>query len=346
MDAKLRWGVLGAAGIAKVAVVPAIQGSRNGTVVAVGSRNPTAAEPWASEAGIPKVAGSYEAVLADPDVDAVYIPLPNSLHAAWVEKAADAGKAVLCEKPLALNAAEAERIVERCAARGVPLMEGFMYRFHPQHHRVMQLVHEGAMGEIREVQAHLSVDLMSPPDPSNVRFVSALGGGALLDMGCYTVSIARMAFGEEPIEVRAWHREHEEFGVDITTAALLEFPGGKRALVSCSFEANGQGFYRLIGRAGMIDVPRAIIPGLGDRLAETIVIQIDVDGRRREEELAPANQYRLMAEAFADAVLLRQPVPLAPSESIANLRVLDAVAASARNGSAVRLEQPGPPPRP
>jgi xylose dehydrogenase (NAD/NADP) len=337
MDSKLRWGVLGAAGIAKLAVVPAIQGSRNGVVRVVGSRNPTASEAWAKEVGIPKVVGAYEAVLADPDIDAVYIPLPNSLHATWVERAAEAGKAVLCEKPLGLNAAEAEQMAERCSARGVPLMEGFMYRFHPQHRRVLQLVREGAIGELREVHAHLSVDLMNPPDAGNVRFAPALGGGALLDMGCYTVSIVRMAFGEEPEHVRGWQHVDERFGVDVSTAALLEFSGGRVALVSCSFEANGQGFYRLIGRSGLIDVPRAVIPGLGDRSAETIVIKVDANGRRTQEEIAPVNQYRLMVEAFAEAVLKRQPMPLPPFDSIANLRALDAIAVAANEGRTVHL---------
>jgi predicted dehydrogenase len=337
MAEKLRWGVLGAAGIAKVAVVPAIQGSRNGSVIAVASRKPKEAASWAKSAGIERVLGSYDEVLADPGIDAVYIPLPNSLHAEWTEKAAAAGKAVLCEKPLAMNAKEAMRVAEACSARKVPLMEGFMYRFHPQHQRALQLLKDNTIGELREVHAHLSVDLMAPTDPANVRFIPALGGGARLDMGCYSVSMARMAFGEEPLKVRAWSSSDSETGVDVTDAAILEFAGGRLAMTSCSFAENGQGFYRLIGRSGMIDVPRAVIPGLGDRAAETLVIVIDANGRRRQEEVAPANQYRLMAEAFADSVLKGEPVPLPPSDSIANMRVLDAIAASAESGREVRI---------
>lgn len=337
MADKLRWGVLGAAGIAKAAVVPAIQGSRNGIVTGVASRKPREARPWAASVGIDKVVGSYDDILADPLIDAVYIPLPNSLHAEWTEKAARAGKAVLCEKPLALNAEEARRVTRTCAERNVALMEGFMYRFHPQHRHVRQLLDAGVIGELREVHAHLSVDLMNPLDPANVRFIPALGGGALLDMGCYAASMARLAFGEEPHQLRAWSETDRQTGVDVTAAAILEFSRGRLAMISCSFKHNGQGFYRLIGRSGMIDVPRAVIPGLGDRAAETLVISIDANGRRKQEEIAPADQYRLMAEAFADAVLKGDPVPLPPDDSIANMKTLDAMKASMASGGPVSV---------
>ncbi|HET7718205.1 MAG TPA: Gfo/Idh/MocA family oxidoreductase [Bauldia sp.] len=337
MGRKLRWGVLGAAGIAKGVLIPAIQASRNGAVAVLGTRDPAALGAFAAEHRIGRVVTGYEAVIANPDVDALYIPLPNSLHSEWAERAADAGKPVLCEKPLAMTAAEAERMAARFAGKRVPLMEGFMYRFHPQHARVQAIIDSGEIGELTEVHAHLSVDLMNPPDPKNVRFAPPLGGGALLDMGCYAVSIARMIFGAEPTRVLAWQSLDSTFGVDIATSAVLEFPGGRVASASCSFKGNGQGFYRVIGRKGMIDVPRGILPGLGERSAEALVVVIDGNGRRREEEIAPADQYRLMVEAFADAVIDSRPVPLSPSDSIANMRVLDAIAASAAKGAAVSL---------
>jgi predicted dehydrogenase len=337
MGRKLRWGVLGAAGIAKGVLIPAIQASRNGAVAVLGTRDPAVLGAFGEEHRIGRVVSGYEAVIADPGVEALYIPLPNSLHAEWAAKAADAGKPVLCEKPLAMTAAEAERMAASFAGKGVPLMEGFMYRFHPQHARVRAIIDSGEIGEPTEVHAHLSVDLMSPPDPRNVRFIPALGGGALLDMGCYTVSIARMIFGAEPTRVSAWQSLDATFGVDIATSAVLEFPGGRVASASCSFKGNGQGFYRVIGRKGMIDVPRGILPGLGDRSAEALVVVVDGNGRRREEEIAPADQYRLMVEAFADAVIDGRPVPRPPSDSLANMRVLDAIAASAAKGAAVSL---------
>lgn len=337
MNDPVRFGVLGAAGIAKLAVVPAIGKSRNARVAALASRNPDAASEWARAAGIERVHSSYEGLLADPDIDAVYIPLPNSEHARWAIAAAQAGKAVLCEKPLALTAAEAETVVRACKDHGVQLMEGFMYRFHPQHARVRDILASGAIGDVMEVQVHLSVDLMSVTDPTNVRFDPKLGGGALLDMGCYVVHISRSILGAEPESLVARWSIDDAFGVDVAAAAILEFPDRRSAVVSCSFEANGQGFYRVIGRTGLIDVPRAVIPGLGDRVGEALVITVDANGARQEETLEAVDQYQLMVEAFADAVAGREEPRIPRDDAIKNMRVLDAIAASARSGKRVTL---------
>jgi predicted dehydrogenase len=339
MGIPLRIGILGAAGIAKVAVVPAIEGSRNARVVALATRDPERGAEWARSLGLALVPASYEAVIADRDVDAVYIPLPNSHHAEWTIRAARAGKAVLCEKPLARTAAEAEAAIRACAESGVVLMEGFMYRFHPQHARVRELIAAGAIGDVVEVQAHLSVDLMSPIDPSNVRFKPELGGGALLDMGCYVVHIARNVFGEEPAAVLGRWTVDPGFGVDVEAAGVLEFSNGRVALVSCSFRGNGQGFYRVVGRRGLIDVPRAIIPGLGERIAETVVTVVDANGAREDMVMPPVDQYRLMIEAFADAVAEGRRQEPTASDSVANMLALDAFAQSAREGRRVRIRR-------
>ena len=326
MSRQLRWGILGAnSWIARDAIVPAIKKSRNGRVVAWGSRQPSLKSV------------SYEALLADPDVDAVYIPLPNSMHLEWAVRAAEAGKATVCEKPLALNHEEAARIVETFERRGVPLMEAFMYRFHPQHRRALALIDGGAIGEVIEARTHLSVDLMSPPDASNIRMKPELGGGALLDMGCYMVSVARMLFRAEPVAVRSWWKIDPRFGVDVAAGGVLEFPQGRLALVSCSFEGFGNGFYSAVGRKGVIEAPRGIIPGLGTRLSETLLVTMDADGRRVEAAIPPVDHYQLMVEAFAEAVLEGKPVPLPPSDSLANMRVLDAFARSAREAREIRL---------
>jgi predicted dehydrogenase len=328
----IRWGVLGAAGIAKFAVIPAIQASRNGSVYAVGSRSIAGAAQSLKAMGVDCKVDSYDAVLGDPDIDAFYIPVPNALHVEWALRAAAAGKPTLLEKPLATNAADAARLAAAFRAKGAPLMEGFMYRFHPQHRRVLELIQAGAIGEVREVRAHLSVDIMSPVDAANVRFNRELGGGALFDMGCYTISAARMILGGEPKAVRAWQDIDAHYNVDVSGAALLEFDDGRIASVSCSFKGGGQGAYTVIGRKGAIEAPRAILPGLGTRDPEALVILVDGDGRRSEEKIAPVNQYQLMVEAFADAVLSGSPVPLDPIDSIRNLDVIDAFIASARSG--------------
>lgn len=327
----LRWGVLGTAGIARSQVVPAIQASSNGRVTAVAGRDAARTAEFAAEFGIEKSFDSYEALLASADIDAVYIPLPNSMHAEWAMRAADAGKAVLVEKPLALDAGEARRVVADFAAKGVPLMEGFMYRFHPQNVHVLELVRAGAIGEVREVRAHLSVDIMAHA-AGNVRFDKKLGGGSLLDMGCYAVNATRRIFGLEPVATQAWFDVDPATGVDLSAAALLEFPGGRTALVSSSFKASGQGLYQVIGTEGTIDVPRAFIPGMGSRVAEGLVVLSDPDGSRGETVFEPANHYRLMAEAFADAVLAGKAVPYPPEDGVNNMRTLDAIAEAARSG--------------
>lgn len=332
MAKRLRWGILGAKSwIARDAVAPAIQKSRNGTVAALGTR-----DPGPSSDLEPRML-SYQALLADPEVDAIYIPLPNSMHVEWAIRAAEAGKPVLCEKPLALNTDETTKLIEAFERRNVPLMEAFMYRFHPQHRRVRELIDSGVIGEMVEVRTHLSCDIMSPPDPHNIRMRPELGGGALLDMGCYMISVARMVFGCEPVAARSWWKIDPRFGVDVAAGGVLEFPDGRAALVSCSFEGFGNGFYSIIGRKGVIEVPRGIILGLAPRVGEGLIVTMDANGRRVEETIPNVDHYQLMVEAFADAVINKTPVPLPLSDSLQNMRVIDAFARSAREGREVRI---------
>lgn len=337
----VRWGVLGARSfIARTAVIPAIHESRNGRLAAVASRDPADLQVEYGSAADVRIL-SYEGLIADDAVDAIYIPLPNSMHLEWAKKAAEAGKAVLCEKPLALDAAEVEDLAGFFDKRGVKLMEGFMYRFHPQQGRVRDLIRSGIIGDVLEVHAHLSVDLMSPPDPGNVRFKPELGGGALLDMGCYGVSASRMIFEDEPVAASAWWRMDESMGVDVAAAGVLEFPQGRVAMVSCSFEGNGNGFYTIIGRKGTIEAPRALILGAGNRDPRALIVVVDADGRRHEELLQPFNQYCGMVEAFATVLLDDKPVPLPLSDAIANARALDAFARSAKEGRRVTIAPRG-----
>jgi D-xylose 1-dehydrogenase (NADP+, D-xylono-1,5-lactone-forming) len=230
------------ANIAQIAMIPAIQQSTLGTVEVLASRDVEKARSVAKSLGIGRVVGSYEALLEDHDVDAVYIPLPNSLHAEWTVRAAAAGKSVLCEKPLATSADGVREQIETCTKHGVSLMEGFMYRFHPQTRRVQQLIASGVIGRVRHVHAHLSVNIMRTLDRSNIRYRDGLGGGALFDMGCYAVNIARMVFGSEPERVVGQMRVDPTLGVDTSAACILEFAEGM-ATISCSFAADGQGTY-------------------------------------------------------------------------------------------------------
>ena len=337
MEKKLRWGVLGGTSwIARDAIVPGIRKSRNGRLVAVASRDPDEAQRYyGKDAGV-RIMG-YDDLLADPSVDAIYIPLPNAMHAEWAMKAAEARKPVLCEKPLGLSAAEVTAMFAAFRRAGVPLMESFMYRFHPQHARVREIIDSGVIGEVLEVRAHLSNNMMSPPDPKNVRFIPELGGGVLLDMGCYVVSASRMIMQAEPLSIRGWQKMDVRFGVDVADGAVLEFPGGRMGVVSCSFETTGLGHYSVLGRHGMIEVPRALVLGLGSFVPEALIVTVDHNGKRTEELLPANDHYRLIVEAFADAVLDDKPMPLSPEESISNAMVLDAWAQSIREGRDVKI---------
>ena len=333
----VRWGVLGAAGIARGQVIPAIQRSKNGRVVAIASRDGSRLAALGAQFGISAVYDDYSALIHDPLVDAVYVPLPNALHAEWAIRAGEAGKAVLCEKPLAISAAQAQNVVDAFAGRIAPLMEGFMYRFHPQNVYALQLVADGRIGAVREVHAHLSVDIMADFDSRNVRYSPSLGGGSLLDMGCYAVDVVRRVLGGEPRTVFGWLDVDKRLGVDVSAGALLEYDDGRLGVISSSFRAGGQGTYRIIGANGAIEVPRAFIPGLGSRVAEGLVVVVDADGRRQEHVFEPTDHYQIMVEGFAASVLARQPPPFAANEAVGNLRILDAISASARSGARVWL---------
>ena len=271
-------------------MIPAIEASRNGRLVSIASRDPARARELASRHSIARVAASYGAVLDDPEVDAVYIPLVNSLHREWTLNALDAGKHVLCEKPLAMNAAEAEDMAAAAQRSGRHLMEAFMYRFHPRTRRFVESVRNPIY-----VQARFGFTL---DKPGNYRLQSALGGGALLDVGCYTVSVARWILGEPSI-VSA-HSSMRD-AVDMTTSALLGFRGGQTAAVWSSFEsAEGQDVTVVTNEA---------------------VHRLEMPFNSREE----VDPFQLMVESFADSIIDDRPVAVPLTESIANMRVLDRI---------------------
>src|SRR5690625_3641095 len=211
----VRWGIIGNARIAREELIPAIKEANNAELTAIASRSPAAAKDAAETYGFRKFHDSYDALLRDPDVDAVYIPLPNGLHAEWTVKAARAGKHVLCEKPAALTSVEAQRMVEACRVNGVVFMEAFMYQFHPQHQRVRAIVASGEIGQVRLMHSRFAFQL---GDPGNVRFDKKLGGGALYDVGCYCIHSSRHILGVEPSGVYAQAHADPDSGVDLTTA--------------------------------------------------------------------------------------------------------------------------------
>jgi predicted dehydrogenase len=322
----LRWGVLSTARIGREKVIPGIWAAERCEVVAIASRDADLGSRVAAELGIPTAHGSYEALLEDPDVDAVYIPLPNHLHREWTIAAARAGKHVLCEKPIALSSAESREMADVCAAEGVHLMEAFMYRLHPSWVAVRELVGSGRIGELRAVQSWFSY---FNDDPDNIRNIREVGGGALMDIGCYSVNLSRMLFGGEPTRVEASITRDPASGVDVLTSALLEF-GDRIATFTCSTRAEPDQRVHVYGTEGRISVGIPFnIPR--DRPTEVFVTAGGDPPVSPDTEVLtfePADQYAVQAAAFASAVLDGIPVPLSPEDSVANMRVIEAVFAA------------------
>jgi predicted dehydrogenase len=324
---KLRWGVLGAAKIAVQKVVPAIQRSEHGRVVALASRDLARARPFANELQIETLHASYEALLADPDVDAVYIPLPNHLHAPWTIAAANAGKHVLCEKPLALSAKEAETMVVAADRAGVKLAEAFMYRLHPTWRKVRELVAGGEIGQLCAIQSWFSY---FNDDARNIRNIAEYGGGALMDVGCYPVNLSRMLFESEPIRVHASARRHPQFGTDTMTTAILEFEDGD-ASFTCSTLTEPRQSVHVVGTKGRIDVeiPFNIPPHLPTHVHLIAGGQPPVAPGMKTFTFEPADPYGIQADMFAAAVLAGTGVPVPPSDAVANMAVIEAIVAAA-----------------
>lgn len=326
-DGKVKWGILGTANIAVKKVVPAMMGASLSRVEAIASRSPEKAEAAADELAVPRSCGSYEELLSAPDIEAVYIPLPNHLHLEWALAAARAGKHVLCEKPLALTSADARLMVDTCSAQGVKLMEGYMYRLHPMWVEVQRLIATEAIGEVMAVETTFAYRNL---DPANIRNVAEFGGGALYDIGCYAVNVSRLLFGSEPTAVKAMIRRDERFGTDVLTSAILDFGGG-HAVFRCSTQTEHDQRVAIQGTKGrlVVEIPFNIPPDHPTRI-------LRVQGGNPPEapaievhEVPPADQYRVQADAFSRAILEDAPVPIPPEDAVANLAVIEAIFADA-----------------
>ncbi len=320
-----RWGILGNAYIARQAVIPALQKADNTIVHALASRNPASAQKYAQETDIPNVVDGYAALLADPDIDAVYIPLPNNLHKPWAIKALEAGKHVLCEKPLALNATEAKAMAAAAEANNRLLMEAFMYRFHPRTKKIKQIVAAGEIGEPRLIHAAFCFTLA---DANNIRFDPSMGGGALMDVGSYGVSVASSLAAAPVVGVKA-QAQFGVTGVDLTTTALLEFENGCLATIHCSFASALQQTYSIIGTTGSIELPHnAFIPFDNDAVYYT---RGRDDEKPIQHSIQGVDEYVLMVESFTRTAQGRQPSEIPLQESINAMTILDAVAKASQS---------------
>jgi predicted dehydrogenase len=306
---------------------------------ALASRDPATARAWAGELGVPRAYGAYQDVLNDPEVDAVYIPLPNELHKPWVLAAADAGKHVLCEKPLSLESREATLMVEHCRRCGVLLMEAFMWRHQPRTLEIRRLVADGAVGELRLIRSSFSF----PIERGDWRLDPSRGGGALWDVGCYGVNTARLFACAEPVRWQAMALRGPS-GVDLTLAGLLEFPGGVLATIDCSFEQPFRCHYELIGTRGLVEVPDAYLPpadGPPTARLRTIGTGSDIDAgdaRVRDLEFERTDQYVAMVDAFARSVSAGELVEPA-EDGHAQMLALDCLDLAARSPD--ELEESG-----
>jgi predicted dehydrogenase len=328
-SSKIRWGVLGYGSIAASAGVPAIKWSYNGELLALASRSQETADAKAQEAKAPRAYGSYEALLEDDDVDAVYLALPNGLHETWALRCADAGKHLLCEKTLSTSLASAARVREAFAKRGLRLVEGFMYRHHPQWRVVRSLIADGAIGEVRSIRAALT---RMRPAPEDHRWSMQLGGGALRSVTCYGIDAARFLTGCEPIRLCAFSSYDGDGGVDVTTHAVVELNGGVLATASGSIgEAPEQGLW-IAGTEGRIVIERPFVPGW-DKVH--IVHERGADARRLD--VKGANHFLLQMEHFARLVLEPERTALPAEDGLANAAALEAIARSAATGRVVEL---------
>jgi predicted dehydrogenase len=323
---KVRWGVIGTGKIGREKTIPAMQSGELCDIRAIASRELATARAAAAPLGIPQAYGSYEALLADRDIDAVYIALPNHLHVPWAIKALEAGKNVLCEKPIGLNAREAEELLG--ASRQHPrlkIMEAFMYRQHPQWQEAVRLVLDGQIGELRTVQSIFSYHNV---DPTNVRNQSAIGGGGLMDIGCYNVSLSRYLFNAEPSRVFGIAERDPVFGTDTLTSGILAFARG-HASFTCSTQLCPYQRVHIFGTDGRIeleipfnappDAPHRMWHQRGTTITETVV--------------GPHDQYQIQGDLFSRAILEDTPVPTPLSDAVDNMRVIDRVFRSAETGA-------------
>ena len=331
---KVKWGVISTAKIGTVKVIPGMQGGELCDIVAICSRDRAAAEEAARQLGIPKAYGSYEEMLADPEIEAVYNPLPNHLHVPWSVKAAEAGKHVLCEKPLALTAKEAQTLVEVRDRTGKLIQEAFMVRYHPQWRRAREIVRSGGIGELRAIQGFFSYYNV---DPANIRNIADIGGGGVYDIGCYPIVGSRFLFEDEPTRVVSIVERDPQMKTDRLVSAILDYPAGQASFM-CSTQLVPYQRMQIFGTKGRIEIqipfnappdkPCRIFVDDGSGLGDTTA---------REEAFPTADQYQLQGDVFSRAIQTGEPLEFPLEDAVKNMQAIDAVYRSGETGGWVEL---------
>jgi D-xylose 1-dehydrogenase (NADP+, D-xylono-1,5-lactone-forming) len=327
---KVRWGVISSASIAKTQVIPAILRSDNAEIVGIASRDDKAKDV-AEVFSIRKYYDSYEKLLMNPEIEAVYIPLPNHLHKQWVMEAAKYGKHVLVEKPAALSAEEAQEMIEFCNQNNVKFMEAFMYQFHPQHERVKEIITSGEIGEIKLMRASLSFFL--DDREVNIRMNKEMGGGSIYDAGCYCIHAIRNLIGSEPVRVEAFAELDPQSGIDLSSIVYMKLENGMSCVFDCSFDMSFRQEYEIIGTKGKITVPAAYRPDVVNNIG-SIIIHSE-QGNRTES--VGGDQFKSQIEHFSKAIIEDFPPSYSGENSIQNMRVIDACYKSIANNQEVKL---------
>ncbi|MGM0507530.1 MAG: Gfo/Idh/MocA family protein [Bacteroidota bacterium] len=315
----VRFGILGNAKIARTQLIPAIQKSPNAVLQAIGSRSLESAEALAREEGIPEAYGSYEEVLSSPNVDAVYIPLPNHLHVPWSIQAIHAGKHVLCEKPIGLSSDDAKELIRE--ANDYPdrvVMEAFMYRFHPRWQRTREMVRKREIGKLKSIHSHFSYE---NSDPDNIRNQQEIGGGGIMDIGCYSISLSRWLFGEEPIRLYPVVDIDPALGVDRHASVLMEFTHGTSTF-TCATQTTRHQSLTIYGTKGVLSMPLPFNPP-NDQPTHLILTR--PDGEEQVETFDPCNQYTRQVDAFCRAVRDERSTPTPLSDALDNMRVIERI---------------------
>ncbi|MFE4706850.1 Gfo/Idh/MocA family protein [Peribacillus simplex] len=318
MATKVRWGILSTAQIAQAELLPAFMDASNAEVVAIASSN-NKVNDIASKFGIPTIYGNYKELLEDPNIDAVYIPLPNALHSTWVKKAAEKGKHVFCEKPAALTEKQAEEMIEVCKKNNVMFMEAFMYQFHPQHKRVKEIIASGEIGDVKIMRVSLSFFLGD--ETQNIRMNQKLGGGSLYDVGCYCIHSIRNILHAEPNRVFASTQTDPNSQVDMSVTGIIELDNGVTAVFDAAMDRTRVGQYELIGTKGSIQVPRAFTPQIFNGEGQIVVIGENGDHR---VEHTYGHQYTLEVEYFSGCVLKGEIPEHLMENTIRNMSAIDA----------------------
>ncbi len=325
---KIRWGILSTAKIGVAKVIPAMQKGTLTEVVAIASRTEAKACEAADKLGIPKSYGSYEALLADPEVDAVYNPLPNDQHVPWSIKALEAGKHVLCEKPIGLSAAEGRELADASAKQpNLKLMEAFMYRHHPQWKLAKELVKAGKIGKLRTIQTFFSY---YNDDPHNIRHDPAMGGGGLMDIGCYAISLSRFLFDAEPARVVGHVETDPNWGIDRMASAIMDFGDGGSATFTCSMAVTAFQSVQIIGTEGRIELSEVPF-NAPNNVPCALRVQRNF-GEIERIELETCDQYTIQGDLFARSILNDTPVPTPIEDAIRNMDTIEAILASGRSG--------------